>query len=179
MPGSALTRSFHSSWKAAKHSMIASAFCCQLFTGPWPGMVGEHVRPVGELAPILEREVEEGGQRHGRQLLRHQVDPVERLADRQGVEDLAGALAHHRGHVGDVGRRDRRADRLAVDAVLGLVHGDEAGAAAAARLRPIAASAFSCSSIALRFGRPMPSAEEKASWSVSTAMMSSQRVIDQ
>ena len=37
MPGSALTRWFHSSLKAPKHSNIASAFCCQLSTGPWPG----------------------------------------------------------------------------------------------------------------------------------------------
>ena len=37
MLGSPLTRSFHSPSKAPKHSMAASALCCQLFTGPCPG----------------------------------------------------------------------------------------------------------------------------------------------
>ena len=40
-------------------------------------------RTTGQLAPLLEREVEQRGQRHRGQLLGDQVDPVERLADRQ------------------------------------------------------------------------------------------------
>ena len=41
---------------------------------------GEHdVRPAGELAAILHREVEEGGEHEGRELDRDHVDPVERL----------------------------------------------------------------------------------------------------
>jgi hypothetical protein len=85
---------------------------------------------VGQLAPLVEREVEQGRQGHGGQFLGDQVHPVEGLADRQGVEDLAGALAHHRRHQGDVGRRQRRADRLALGAVVRLVQADERGFAA-------------------------------------------------
>ena len=50
-----------------------------------------------------------------------------------------------------------------------------------ARLRRMFASPSTacCSARASRFGRAMPSSEEKASWSVSTASMSSQRVMDQ
>ena len=95
--------------------------------------VGDDVRPVGQLAAVLEGEVEQGRQGHGGQFLRHQVDPVELLADGQGVEDQAGPLADDGRHALKVGRRHGGADGLALRAVLRLVHGDEAGAAAGPR----------------------------------------------
>ena len=98
---------------------------------PVSRQVGDHVRPVGQLAPVLEREVEQGGQGHGRQFLRHQVDPVELHADGQPVEDLPGPLPDQGGHLGDVARCHGGADGLALHAVLRLVHGDETGAVAA------------------------------------------------
>ena len=49
------------------------------------------------------------------------------------VENLTGALAHQRRHQGDVGRRQRRADRLALGAVVRFVKADERCALAAPR----------------------------------------------
>ena len=148
MPGSALTRWFHSVLERAEALEHRLGLLLPALHRAVAGLVHDHVRPVGQLAALLEREVEQRGQRHRRQLLRHQVDPVELLADRQGIEDLAGALAHHRRHLGDVGRRHGRADRLALRTLCSrLVHGDEAGAAAAARLA--AASALQRRSPAL------------------------------
>ena len=54
---------------------------------------GRHVRPARELAPLLEREVEQGRQHLRGELDRDAVDPVEGLAARQLVEDLARTLA--------------------------------------------------------------------------------------
>ena len=89
--------------------------------------VGHHVRPVGQPAPFLEREVEQRRQGHGGQFFGHQVDPIEHLADRQAVEDEAGALADDRREILQVGRRHHRADGAALLVVARRVHGDEAG----------------------------------------------------
>ncbi len=95
--------------------------------------VGDHVRPVRQLAAFFERKVEERGERHRRELLRNEIDPVEFLADRQAVEDLTRTFAHDRRHLRHVGRRNRRSDGLPARHMLRLVHGDEPGAAATAR----------------------------------------------
>ena len=73
------------------------------------------------------REVEQGGQHQRRQLDRDGVDPVERLAFRQRIEQLRGALADHRLDVAEVARGRDAADRLALLGVLRRVHGDERG----------------------------------------------------
>ena len=86
---------------------------------------GGHVGPSGELAAVLPREVEKDRQGHGGQFDGDLVDPVELFADRQAVEDFAGPLTDDRLHLGEVVRRDHRADGLALDVMLGRVHGDE------------------------------------------------------
>ena len=85
-----------------------------------------------QLAALFEGEIEQGGQGHGRELFRDQIDPIELDADGQGIEDRSGALAHHRRHGVQIAGGHGGAHRLAPDAVLRLIHGDEAGAAARA-----------------------------------------------
>ena len=93
------------------------------------GHVGEHVGPVGQQPPVFLREVEQRGQRHGRQLFGHQVDPIELYADRQPVQDCPGPLADQGCHGRQVGGCDDRADGFALHVVLRGVHTDKAGAA--------------------------------------------------
>ncbi len=88
-------------------------------------ITGGEIRPVGELAPLLEREVEQGGEHLGGEFDAHPVDPVEGLADRKLVEDLGRALTDQRGHRLQTVSRDDRRDHLALGVVLGRVHGDE------------------------------------------------------
>ncbi len=72
---------------------------------------GGDVGPVGQLAAVLEREVEQRRQHLRRQLDRDLVHPVERLAERQLVEDLARPLADGDGELVEMGRRERSAPR--------------------------------------------------------------------
>ncbi len=83
------------------------------------------VRPVGEFAPFLEREIEQRRQHLRRQFDRHAIDPVERLANGQRIQDLRRALADDRFHQRQIAGRDDRAHRLALHVVLRRVHGDE------------------------------------------------------
>ncbi len=100
-----------------------------LHDGAGHGLGGGHVRPVGQFAPLVEGKVEQGRQHLGGQFDRHPVDPVEGLAPGQGVQDRGRPLANDRLHIGQVGRRDDRADGLALGVVPRRVHGDEAGPA--------------------------------------------------
>lgn len=84
-----------------------------------------HVRPAGQFAAILPGEVEQGRQHLGGQLDRDPVDPVESLAHRQVVEDLADPASDQALHQGQVVRRDDRADHLALRVMLGRVHRNE------------------------------------------------------
>ena len=88
--------------------------------------------------------------------------PIGRL-----VEDLAGALADQRLQLLQVGRRDDRADGLALHVVLGRVHGDEHRQAQVRRPGVGDGDAAQCAS------------EENTWWLVSTAMMSLYLVTDQ
>ncbi len=84
------------------------------------------IGPVGELAPVVPRIIEQGREHHRGQLDRHSLNPVEGLVARQPVEDLGGPLANQPFHVGEVCRRDDRADHLALVVVAGRIHADEA-----------------------------------------------------
>ncbi len=90
-------------------------------------VAGGHVRPPGEQPPVVEGKVEQRGQHLRGQLDRHAPHPVEGLADRQAVEDARGAFADGGFQQRQVGRRDDRADSLALLVVARRVHGDEAG----------------------------------------------------
>ena len=57
---------------------------------------GGDVRPVGQLAALLEGEVEQGRQHLRGQFDGDAIDPVEGLADRQALEDLHRALPDQR-----------------------------------------------------------------------------------
>src|SRR5208337_110517 len=57
------------------------------------GNGGAAIRPVAELSPVLEREVEQRRQHLHGQLNRDLVDPVERFAARQTIERLPHATA--------------------------------------------------------------------------------------
>jgi hypothetical protein len=83
------------------------------------------VGPPGELAAVLEREVEQGGQHQGGELDRDGVDPVEGLVDGQGFEHTDRALADERLEVAEVAGRRHAANRLALLGVAGRVHRDE------------------------------------------------------
>ena len=89
------------------------------------GLHGGDVRPIGQLPPLVEGEVEQGGQHLGGQFDRHPIDPVESLAARQFVEDLPGPLTNDRLQSLKVHRRYGRRDRLALRSVLGRIHGNE------------------------------------------------------
>jgi hypothetical protein len=77
--------------------------------------------------PVFEGEVEQRGQHLRGQLDRHALHPVELFAEGQAFEDAHGALADGAFQQRQVGRRDDRADRLALRVVVRRVHGDEAG----------------------------------------------------
>ena len=83
------------------------------------------IRPVAQLAPVLEREVEQRRQHLAGELDRDLVDPVEGLAARQAVQRLAHAGADQALEIGEVFGRDDRLHHLALDVMLGRVHGDE------------------------------------------------------
>ena len=71
------------------------------------------------------RNAEQRRERHRGQFDRDLVDPVDVLADRQAVEDLAGALADQRLQRLDGRRLRDGVHRLALKGVLGLIHRDE------------------------------------------------------
>ena len=86
---------------------------------------GRDVRPVAQLAPVLEREVEQRRQHLAGELDRDLVDPVEGFAARQAVEHGADAPADQALEIGEVVRRDDRLHHLSLNVMLGRVHGDE------------------------------------------------------
>ncbi len=88
---------------------------------------GGHIGPPGEQAPVLEGEVEQGGQHAGGELDGHPLHPVEGLVAREIVEHAAGALADERLHLREIARPHDRADGLALLVVPGRVRRDERG----------------------------------------------------
>ena len=86
---------------------------------------GRAVRPVGELAAVLEGEVEQRRQHLHRQLDGDAVHPIEGLAARQPVQDAADALADDAFQLRQVVRRDDGLHRLALLVVPRRVHRDE------------------------------------------------------
>ena len=95
--------------------------------GAGPRVHRGDVRPVGQLVPLLEREVEQRRQHLGGQVDRHMLHPVEGFAARQAVQHAAGAFAYGAGQVLQVPRRDDRRNGLALLVVLRRIHGNEAG----------------------------------------------------
>ena len=83
------------------------------------------IGPMGELAPVLLGKVEQRRQHHGRQLGRHEIDPVERLVARQAIEHPRRALADQPLHVREVGGRHDRRHGLALRRVARRIHADE------------------------------------------------------
>ena len=182
MPGSALTRSSHSPLKAVKHSIIASLLCCQLFTGPWPGwfmIMSDHqgslrrcsngksnsVASVIAVSSFDTRSTQSNSSPIGSE---SRIAPARSRTSGDILPMLEGA---------SVGLTALRA---------GVCSGSSMVMKPAPPRRwgisaPGFASCqiFSCSAMASRFGSVMPLADEKASWLVSTAMMSSQVVTDQ
>ncbi len=99
-----------------------------LFAFDHPALIrngGRDVRPVAELPPVLEREVEQRRQHLAGELDRHLVHPVEGFAARQAVEQVANARADQAFEIGEILRRDDRLHHLALHVMLGRVHGDE------------------------------------------------------
>ena len=81
------------------YSIISARFCSQLSTMPWPGWAittsDQRVRRRRSACGMSKRR----GQRHRRQLHRDLVDPVERLADGQGIEDAAAPRSRISGSI--------------------------------------------------------------------------------
>ena len=92
---------------------------------PRSGNGDRNVRPVAQLAPVLEGKVEQGRQHLAGELDRDLVDPVEGLAARQAIERVAHPLADQALEIGQIFRRDDRLHHLALHVVLRRVHGDE------------------------------------------------------
>ena len=86
---------------------------------------GRDVRPVAELPPVLEREVEQGRQHLAGELDRDLIHPVEGLAARQAVERVAHAGTDQALEIGEVLGRDDRLHHLALNVMFRRVHGDE------------------------------------------------------
>ena len=166
--GGCFARSCHSS---AKYSIAccstASRFSSEVDLGAGARVHRRDVRPVGQLPPLLEREVEQRGEHLRGQFDRHAIHPVERLAARQFVEHALRALADRAGQPLQVHRRDDRRHHLALLVVLRLVHRDEAGPADS----PSACRAARC--------RPSSRRRSRSCWLVSTCMMSLYLVTDQ
>jgi hypothetical protein len=57
---------------------------------------------VRQQAPVLEGEVEQRRQHHGREFDRDAIDPVEGLVARQAIEHGDGAFPHLRFQISDV-----------------------------------------------------------------------------
>ena len=91
------------------------------------GNGGRDVRPVTQLAPVLEREVEQGRQHLAGELDRDLIHPVEGFAARQAIERVTHAGPDQALEIGEIVRRDDRLHHLALHVVLGRVHGDEHG----------------------------------------------------
>ncbi len=89
------------------------------------GACGGDIRPAGELPAFFPREIEKGSEHLRRQLDRHAVYPVERLIDRQRIENRAGALADRAFEFRQIAGCDDRAHNLALRVVLRRVHHDE------------------------------------------------------
>ncbi len=124
--GSALTRSFHRFHEIAQ--ALGEHRLLLLFAFDQRALIrhsGGDVRPVAELAPVLEWEVEQASPASGGELDRDLVDPVEGFAARQAVEHGADARADQAFEIGQILRRDDRLHHLALHVVLGRVHGDE------------------------------------------------------
>ena len=85
------------------------------------------IRPVTQLAPVLEWKVEQRRQHLDSQLDRDPVDPVECFVARQTVEHVADATADQALKIGEIARRDDRLNHLALVLMLGRVHRDEHG----------------------------------------------------
>ena len=88
---------------------------------------GRHIGPARQLAAVFPRKIEQGRERHRRQLDGHLVHPVELFVQRQIVQDLRRAFADHRLQILQIHRRHRRVHRLALHVMLGRVHRDEHG----------------------------------------------------
>ena len=86
-----------------------------------------HVRPIGELAPLLKGKVKQGGQHLGGQFDGHQIHPVEGLVLRQGIQNARGPLPDGALQRLEVARLHHRLHGGPLDIVLGRVHGDEHG----------------------------------------------------
>ena len=91
------------------------------------GYGGRDVRPVAELAPVLEREVEQGRQHLAGELDRDLVHPVEGFAARQAIERVAHTRADQALEIGQIVGRDDRLHHLALHVMFRRVHGDEHG----------------------------------------------------
>ena len=83
------------------------------------------IRPMAQLASVLEREIEQGRQHLCGQFDRDLVNPVEGFAARQGIERRPDAAAHQGFEIGEIAGRDDWLDHLALSLVLRRVHGDE------------------------------------------------------
>ncbi len=90
------------------------------------GQRGRDVRPARQLAPLLEREVEQGRQHLRGQLDRHALDEIEGFVARQIVQHLDRACADQLGEFVEMRRREHRRHGLALGRMTRLVHRDEA-----------------------------------------------------
>ena len=86
---------------------------------------GRHIGPMGQVATLFERIVEQRGQHHRGQLDGDRIDPVERLTNRKGVEQALSPRADQRLEFLEHVRAHGRLDRLALFGVARLIHRDE------------------------------------------------------
>ena len=122
---SPLVPQVHKIFEAAEHLLLPFLVGGHHALGA--GQRGGHVRPPGQLAPLCEGEVEQGGEHACGQLDGDLLDPVEGLADGQAVQHVDGALADDRGKLAQGLGAHGGADGAALDVVLGPVHGDKHG----------------------------------------------------
>jgi hypothetical protein len=87
------------------------------------------VRPARQLAAVLPGEVEQHGEHLGGQFDRNFLDPIEHIIPWQIIEALSRSPANVDCELVEMGRREHRRHGLALRAMAGLIHGDEALAA--------------------------------------------------
>ena len=107
---------------------LAEHLLALLFAFNQPALVGHrgrNVRPVAQLASILEREVEQRRQHLRGEFDRNLVHPVEGFAARESVEHRADAASDQSFEIGEIVWRDDRLHHLALRLVPGRIHGDE------------------------------------------------------
>ena len=125
---------------------------------------------MDEFSPIGVGKIKESRQHPRRQFNTHRIDPIKRFTHRQVVENIFHALSDQRLKIRQVARGDRWRNSRSLLIM--------AGGSMAIKFSMTTSVSFSSSSGGVS-AMEMPSAEEKTSCCVSTALMCSWELTDQ